>query len=141
MYVKGLLDEATVLDLYKKTNKSMVQKRNNLLREGTVFETCRRRHSFGLFKLIKWKNKKKYTSIVQFNILWNDGCLHQKKCRGRWKIKKSSAICHINRHWNERLKKYYKGCVWKVFWRAIYLNIDKKKIKSRDMIWFVSDSN
>jgi len=60
MYVKRLVDEDTVFDLYKKTNKSMVQKRNNLLREGTLFESCRRRHSSGLVNLIKWKNKKKY---------------------------------------------------------------------------------
>jgi len=74
----------------------MVQKRNNLLREGTLFESSRRRHSFGLFKLIKWKNKKKSKSIVQLNILWNDGCLQQKKCRGRWKIKKHNEQCNMS---------------------------------------------
>jgi len=50
--VKRVLDEETVLDLYKKSNKSVVQKPNNLLGEGTLLETSRRRHWVGLFKLI-----------------------------------------------------------------------------------------
>jgi len=48
----------------------------------------------------------------------------------------NSAICHMNRHSNEIVKKYYNGCVWKMFWKVIYLDIYKNKIKKQrhDMI-------